>query len=50
MIDRITKKQLHTEPPQNKGAEESATPGWRVLAVLSLLMGFAAISTDLYLL
>lgn len=24
-------------------------PGWKVLAVLSLLMGFAAISTDLYL-
>ena len=26
-----------------------ATTGWRVLAVLSLLMGFASISTDLYL-
>ena len=27
----------------------AAAPGWRVLAVLSLLMGFASISTDLYL-
>ncbi|GFO67778.1 Bcr/CflA family drug resistance efflux transporter [Geomonas limicola] len=26
-----------------------AAPGWHVLAVLSLLMGFASISTDLYL-
>ncbi|AJY68342.1 MFS transporter [Geobacter sulfurreducens] len=28
---------------------EPASLGWRMLAVLSLLMGFAAISTDLYL-
>ena len=27
----------------------AANPGWHVLAVLSLLMGFASISTDLYL-
>lgn len=27
----------------------SSSPGWYVLAVLSLLMGFASISTDLYL-
>lgn len=26
-----------------------AAPGWYVLAVLSLLMGFASVSTDLYL-
>ena len=31
------------------GAATPAAPGWRVLAVLSLLMGFASISTDLYL-
>lgn len=31
------------------GASATATPGWRVLAVLSMLMGFASISTDLYL-
>ena len=31
------------------GASAPAAPGWRVLAVLSLLMGFASISTDLYL-
>src|SRR5512133_506433 len=35
--------------PLGNGASAPATPGWRVLAVLSLLMGFAAISTDLYL-
>jgi len=27
----------------------AASPGWYFLAVLSLLMGFASISTDLYL-
>uniref|UniRef100_UPI0018E0685E Bcr/CflA family efflux MFS transporter n=1 Tax=Geomonas edaphica TaxID=2570226 RepID=UPI0018E0685E len=32
-----------------KEASTPAAPGWRVLAVLSLLMGFASISTDLYL-
>lgn len=30
-------------------ASAPASPGWYVLAVLSLLMGFASISTDLYL-
>ena len=49
MIEKITKKQLHPKPPQGNGVAALATPGWRVLAVLSLLMGFAAISTDLYL-
>jgi len=33
----------------NSDASTLATPGWHVLAVLSLLMGFASISTDLYL-
>ncbi len=28
---------------------EAARHGWRVLAILSALMGFASISTDLYL-
>lgn len=28
---------------------EAARHGWRVLAILSSLMGFASISTDLYL-
>lgn len=32
-----------------KGASPAAGPGWYVLGVLSLLMGFASISTDLYL-
>lgn len=31
------------------GALAPVTPGWHVLAVLSVLMGFASISTDLYL-
>lgn len=30
-------------------AATPAAPGWRILAVLSTLMGFASISTDLYL-
>ncbi|MDA8226700.1 MAG: multidrug effflux MFS transporter [Desulfitobacterium hafniense] len=49
MIEKIAKQQLHQKTPQDNGAPVLATPGWRVLAVLSLLMGFAAISTDLYL-
>ncbi|MDE1150572.1 MAG: MFS transporter [Azospirillaceae bacterium] len=36
-----------TAPPA--AAEEAARHGWRVLAILSALMGFASISTDLYL-
>ncbi len=31
------------------GAAPPTTHGWRVLGVLSALMGFASISTDLYL-
>jgi DHA1 family bicyclomycin/chloramphenicol resistance-like MFS transporter len=34
---------------KNTGASALAPPGWQLLAVLSLLMGFASISTDLYL-
>ena len=34
---------------KNTGASALATPSWQLLAVLSLLMGFASISTDLYL-
>ena len=49
MIEKITEKQLHPKTPKGNGASAPATPGWRVLAVLSLLMGFASISTDLYL-
>src|SRR5436189_4983449 len=33
--------------PRARGVAE--THGWRVLAILSALMGFASISTDLYL-
>jgi DHA1 family bicyclomycin/chloramphenicol resistance-like MFS transporter len=39
----------HPEIHKGNGASAPATPGWRVLAVLSTLMGFASISTDLYL-
>ena len=38
--------------PKTLAASHSATsaaPGWRILAVLATLMGFASISTDLYL-
>jgi len=38
-----------SETQKSNGASTPATPGWRVLAVLSLLMGYASISTDLYL-
>jgi DHA1 family bicyclomycin/chloramphenicol resistance-like MFS transporter len=34
---------------ENTDASLLAVPGWYLLAVLSLLMGFASISTDLYL-
>ncbi len=49
MIEKITEKQLYPKTPKGNGASAPTTPGWRVLAVLSLLMGFASISTDLYL-
>ena len=39
----------HPKTQKDNGASAPDTPGWRVLAVLSLLMGFASISTDLYL-
>lgn len=34
---------------ENTDASLLAVPGWYLLAILSLLMGFASISTDLYL-
>jgi DHA1 family bicyclomycin/chloramphenicol resistance-like MFS transporter len=40
---------LHPETPGAAALSPLAAPGWYVLAVLSLLMGFASISTDLYL-
>lgn len=46
MIEKTTKSSLRMS---GNGASTPAAPGWRVLAVLSLLMGFASISTDLYL-
>ena len=46
MIEKIAKSSLRDS---GDGAATPAAPGWRVLAVLSLLMGFASISTDLYL-
>ena len=46
MIEKITTSSLRVS---GDGASTPAAPGWRVLAVLSLLMGFASISTDLYL-
>jgi DHA1 family bicyclomycin/chloramphenicol resistance-like MFS transporter len=49
MIEKTTVQHLQSKTLQDYNAAASATPGWRVLAVLSLLMGFAAISTDLYL-
>lgn len=36
-------------PAADRTAAASADHGWRVLGILSLLMGFASISTDLYL-
>jgi len=39
----------HTETEGEIDALTTAAPGWYLLAVLSLLMGFASISTDLYL-
>ncbi|KAA0890546.1 Bcr/CflA family efflux MFS transporter [Oryzomonas rubra] len=39
----------HPKAQKGDGASAPDTPGWRVLAVLSMLMGFASISTDLYL-
>jgi len=38
-----------TVADENTSASTVARPGWYVLGVLSLLMGFASISTDLYL-
>jgi MFS transporter, DHA1 family, multidrug resistance protein len=56
MIGNTTKNTSRAEGPSTSlgnrscaGASTPAAPGWRVLAVLSLLMGFASISTDLYL-
>jgi MFS transporter, DHA1 family, multidrug resistance protein len=46
MIGKITKC---SPGVSGEGVATPAAPGWRVLAVLSLLMGFASISTDLYL-
>lgn len=40
---------IYPKPPEEAGTAVLAAPGWYVLAVLSLLMGFASISTDLYL-
>lgn len=40
---------LHSKIFENTDAAAITAPGWYVLAVLSLLMGFASISTDLYL-
>lgn len=40
---------IHLNRIGNTGAAVMEAPGWYVLAVLSLLMGFASISTDLYL-
>lgn len=39
----------HSNTQGKAGTAVPAAPGWYVLAVLSLLMGFASISTDLYL-
>ena len=40
---------MRSKPYQKADALPPAATGWQVLAVLSLLMGFASISTDLYL-
>ena len=40
---------LRSEAPGAAPLSQPASPGWYVLTVLSLLMGFASISTDLYL-
>lgn len=40
---------LHAKTEGKIDVVTPAAPGWYVLAVLSLLMGFASISTDLYL-
>jgi MFS transporter, DHA1 family, multidrug resistance protein len=40
---------LNQKTKAKAGASVPVSPGWYVLAVLSLLMGFASISTDLYL-
>jgi DHA1 family bicyclomycin/chloramphenicol resistance-like MFS transporter len=40
---------LTTSNAPHVQAGEGAHPGWHVLAILSTLMGFASISTDLYL-
>lgn len=46
MIKKVTERSLRSSA---NGSATPAAPGWRVLGVLSLLMGFASISTDLYL-
>lgn len=40
---------IHPDRTGDANAEVMAPPGWYMLAVLSLLMAFASISTDLYL-
>ncbi len=40
---------LNQKTQADSGDSIAASPGWYALAVLSLLMGFASISTDLYL-
>jgi MFS transporter, DHA1 family, multidrug resistance protein len=45
----MTEKVIKSRRSSDNETATPATPGWRVLAVLSLLMGFASISTDLYL-
>jgi MFS family permease len=40
---------LNQKTQANSGDSISVSPGWYALAVLSLLMGFASISIDLYL-
>lgn len=39
----------NTQADQNGGSKKTGGPGWPALAVLCVLMGFASISTDLYL-
>ena len=40
---------LNQKTQADAGASIPVSPGWYALAILSLLMGFASISTDLYL-
>lgn len=47
--DPVPVDAMATQRPVGVDVSEAAVHGWRVLAVLSALMGFASISTDLYL-